>query len=220
VRDVAALVRTPPLSSPTLAVDKTGVGAAVVDLFQGGVAAELRPVLLTAGHVTTQAEDGSWHVPKKELVSTLQVLFQNRRLTIAPMLERELLVKELLAFRVKITVAANETFEAWRERDHDDLVLAVALACWVGERCPAWGPEAFGWDTSGSVIDKLPADVIGPRQRPGEAAPRDQPHARDFWPSPHVVTDPLAKRRGGDDDEFGYGHGFFWGGGLNGWDPP
>jgi hypothetical protein len=43
-------------------------------------------------------------------------------------------VQELLAFRVKVTASANETFEAWRERDHDDLVLAVATAAWVGER--------------------------------------------------------------------------------------
>jgi len=44
------------------------------------------------------------------------------------------LVKELENFRVKITVNANETFESWRERDHDDLVLAVAMATWLGER--------------------------------------------------------------------------------------
>ncbi len=40
---------------------------------------------------------------------------------------------ELLAFHVKVKVAANETFEAWRERDHDDLVLAVAMAAWLAE---------------------------------------------------------------------------------------
>jgi hypothetical protein len=45
-----------------------------------------------------------------------------------------MLVQELGAFRVKITASANETFEAWRERDHDDLVLAVAMAAWVGQR--------------------------------------------------------------------------------------
>jgi hypothetical protein len=43
-------------------------------------------------------------------------------------------VQELLAFRVKVAASANETFEAWRERDHDDLVLAVAVAAWTGER--------------------------------------------------------------------------------------
>jgi hypothetical protein len=25
-------------------------------------------------------------------------------------------------------------FESWRERDHDDLVLAVALAAWLAEQ--------------------------------------------------------------------------------------
>ncbi len=70
-----------------------------------------------------------------ELVSVLQVLFQSRRLQVARRLPMaSVLVKELENFRVKITVNANETFESWRERDHDDLVLAVAMATWLGER--------------------------------------------------------------------------------------
>jgi hypothetical protein len=35
--------------------------------------------------------------------------------------------EELSLFRVKVTPSANETFVAWRERDHDDLALALAL---------------------------------------------------------------------------------------------
>jgi hypothetical protein len=46
------------------------------------------------------------------------------------------LAEELAAFRVKVTPAGNETFEAWRERDHDDLVLAVALALSAGSFRP------------------------------------------------------------------------------------
>ena len=43
--------------------------------------------------------------------------------------------KELLNFKVKINIAtAHDSYEAWREGDHDDLVLAVAMACWCGER--------------------------------------------------------------------------------------
>ena len=30
--------------------------------------------------------------------------------------------------------AGNDTYEAWRESDHDDLVLAAAIACWYGEK--------------------------------------------------------------------------------------
>jgi hypothetical protein len=138
-RDVAGLVRTAPLCWPKLAVDETGAGRAVVDMIRGaGVAAQLVPITVTAGHAITPQDDGSYHVAKKQLVSVLQVLLQTRRLKVAPVPERDVLVKELLAFRVKITEPANETFESWRERDHDDLVLAVALAVWLAEAQGVW----------------------------------------------------------------------------------
>jgi hypothetical protein len=64
----------------------------------------------------------------------LQVLLGNRRLHVAPTLpEAKVLLRELGTFTVKVTDSLNETFESWRERDHDDLVLAVALACWAAE---------------------------------------------------------------------------------------
>ena len=53
---------------------------------------------------------------------------------------------------MKITLAANETFSAWRERDHDDLVLAVALASWVGEQ---------EGDGGGMVAVEVPRRPIG-----------------------------------------------------------
>ena len=31
-------------------------------------------------------------------------------------------------------LTAHDSYGAWREKEHDDLVLAVALACWYGER--------------------------------------------------------------------------------------
>jgi hypothetical protein len=134
IEDVVKLVASPPLDNPKLAVDQTGVGAAVVDVLRRArPRCRLRPVVITAGHRAT-SEGGVHHTPKKELVSTLQVLLQSRRLKVAHLPERELLVKELLAFKVKVTISANEQSEAWRERDHDDLVLAVALAVWYGER--------------------------------------------------------------------------------------
>jgi hypothetical protein len=45
------------------------------------------------------------------------------------------LVKELETFNVKVNIrTAHDSYEAWRESDHDDLVLALALACWWAER--------------------------------------------------------------------------------------
>jgi hypothetical protein len=132
---VATLLAEPPLAGTTLVVDQTGVGRAVVDLIRrSGVAAMIRPITITAGHEVVP-EGAGWHVPKKELVSVLQVLLQSRRLRVARQLPMAaVLAKEFETFRVKVTASATETFESWRERDHDDLVLAVALAAWVGER--------------------------------------------------------------------------------------
>jgi hypothetical protein len=134
VPELGRLVGRGLLENARLVVDQTGVGAAIVDMLrQARINAYVVPVLITAGHATT-SEGGIWHVPKRELVGTLQVLLQSRRLQVAPLPERELLVREFLAFRVKITKAGNETFESLRERDHDDLVIAIALAAWLGER--------------------------------------------------------------------------------------
>jgi hypothetical protein len=125
---------SPPLRGMQLAVDQTGVGLPVVQqIHNAGLPAVIRPILITAGHQVTY-ENGAWHTPKKELVSTLQVLLQTQRLKIAKIPERELLIKELLAFRVKVSTAGTESFEAWRERDHDDMVLATAMAVWLAER--------------------------------------------------------------------------------------
>src|SRR5262245_7544344 len=141
VVEVAGLVKTPPLVNPLAGVDKTGVGQAVVDMFRDAqMPAWLHAVLITSGFQVLYGDDGAWHVPKKELVSVLQVLLQSRRLKVSQELAHAAtLVRELQAFRVKVTVAANETFEAWRERDHDDLVLAVALAAWLGENVGTGG---------------------------------------------------------------------------------
>ncbi len=132
----------PLLNRTALVVDKTGVGAPVVDLFKE---AGLKPVAvtITGGNSVSRDEDG-FCVPKRDLVTALQVLFQAGRLKVAGGLKlAPVLVEELLNFKVKINVkTAHDSYEAWREGIHDDLVLAVALACWYGEQQPpALDPE-------------------------------------------------------------------------------
>ena len=60
------------------------------------------------------------------------------KLKIAAALEHgPTLVNEFAEMRMKMTAAGNEQYEAWREGSHDDLVLAVALACWgMGKAYP------------------------------------------------------------------------------------
>jgi hypothetical protein len=120
---------------PTLAVDATGLGAPVVDLFKAErMAATLEPIQITGGSDVTN-DNGVTRVPKRDLVSTAQVFLQSDRLKIVPTLpDAQTLTRELQNFQVKITDNAHDTYGAWREGTHDDLVLAVALALWCGNR--------------------------------------------------------------------------------------
>jgi hypothetical protein len=135
----------PALGLPRIAADATGIGQAVMEIVGSALRAkagddgwpELCPVLITGGQAVTRAPDLTWHAAKVQLVSVLQAQLSSRRLKIATGLpEAEILTEELHAFRTKITVAGNETFGTWRERDHDDLVLSVALALWLAENAP------------------------------------------------------------------------------------
>ena len=116
-----------------LVVDATGVGAPVVDLLRQGGLSPIA-ITITGGDAATN-EGANWRVPKRDLVSAVQVLLQTGRLKVAEGLQlAPLLVQELLNFQVKITANAHDTYRAWREGVRDDLVLAVSLACWYGER--------------------------------------------------------------------------------------
>jgi hypothetical protein len=127
---------------PELVVDATGVGRPVVDALR---ADGLRPVpvTITGGDLVTPGRPG-WRVPKRDLIGGLSVLLQNQRLRIAAALAfARTLTDELLRFRVKLDpVTAHDSYGAWREGDHDDLVLALAIAVWWGQRRGA--PELPG----------------------------------------------------------------------------
>jgi hypothetical protein len=114
-----------------LIADATGVGRPVIDLLRiADLGCSLWPATITSGEMETQ-QDGNYRVPKRDLIVGLQVLFQQEALQIAGGLEYgPALMAEMAAMQVKITPAGNEQYGAWREGDHDDLVLAVALACW------------------------------------------------------------------------------------------
>jgi hypothetical protein len=70
-------------------------------------------------------------------VSAVAATLQTRRLLISSHCKLgKVLRAELGNFRVKVSITTgHESFEAWREREHDDCVLAAALCCWFGERC-------------------------------------------------------------------------------------
>jgi hypothetical protein len=111
-----------------LIIDETGVGRPVGDMFVYSGISPVR-VQITAG--TAETRDGmNCGVPKLILISRVQALLHQGQLKIKRSLpEAEVLVRELQDFRVEYTATGNLTFNA-RSGRHDDLVLALAIACW------------------------------------------------------------------------------------------
>ncbi|MQA88709.1 MAG: hypothetical protein GEU90_00540 [Gemmatimonas sp.] len=135
VDHVQALRERGSLLEHPLVVDATGVGRPVVDMLKKQGVRRLVDITITGGDSVTSS-GASYRVPKRDLVGLLQVLLQSGRLRFAAGLPLvDTLVRELLAFRVKISAdTAHDSYGAWREGSHDDLVLAVALAAWYAEK--------------------------------------------------------------------------------------
>src|SRR6185312_13620243 len=135
---VAQLLARPPLNEGCgFAIDNTGVGRAVGDLFDD---AGLRPdkVTITSGSEQTCVGTRLWHVPKGVLISTLDARLHTGELRFAAELrDAPALAEELKDFRRHVSAAGRFTYEA-RTGKHDDLVLAVAIALWsiVGKPKP------------------------------------------------------------------------------------
>ena len=140
VARVRELCRREPLLSnrPRLAIDQTGVGAAVVDIFkQAQLNADLRPVLIHGGDHAVY-ENGVWRVPKRELVGATQIALQTGRLKIAKDLpEVDMLTRELQTFQVSISQSGFDSYEA-RVGQHDDMVLSLAMALWLAQKRRRW----------------------------------------------------------------------------------
>jgi len=113
--------------------DTTGVGLPVFEMLQEEGVRQLRGITTTGGDSVSR-EGRIWRVLKRELASVVQVLLQSGLLAIRKALQfAPVLRSELQSFKVEITRTGHDTYEAWREGDHDDLVLALAMACWFAE---------------------------------------------------------------------------------------
>ena len=142
VQRVKDLLTRAPLEGAELVIDETGVGRAVADIFND---AGLKPIRIsiTAGNEATWAGRDRWHVAKTVLISTVDAMLHTGKLRFAAALsEADAMRDELLDFRRKLSDAGRASYAA-RTGQHDDLVLAVAIACWWMARPPA--PQAsFG----------------------------------------------------------------------------
>ena len=134
---IAELDALRPRPRITLAIDQTGVGAAVADMFrERDGPAVFVPIVIHGGDAV--GRDGDvYRVPKRELVGVASVLLHSGRLAIAEALpEAAILKQELTNFKAKIGLSGHDSYGAaddWRQSNHDDLVLAVAIAAWAGQ---------------------------------------------------------------------------------------
>jgi hypothetical protein len=133
--EVATLCRSEKLGGEvSLVVDATGVGRPIVEMLEE---LGLRPYSIWITGGDSVSRDGrEFRVPKRELASTVQALLQAGGLRFAANLPfRDVLTDELQKFRAKINLDTGDaSFEHWRERDTDDVVLALACALWYAER--------------------------------------------------------------------------------------
>jgi hypothetical protein len=132
VEGIRRLVLQPHLrGNCVLVVDATGVGAPVVDMLRrAGLGCEIIAVTITGGDRETRK-----CVPKQDLIAGLQTLVEQQYLRIAKNLKHaHLLLREMENMKAARSETGHVRMGAEGARDHDDLVIALALACWRAAR--------------------------------------------------------------------------------------
>jgi hypothetical protein len=124
----------------SLTVDETGLGGPVVAMLRAGrLGCDITPVTITSGARATQF-GASWNVPKRDLLAGVQVLLEQGELRIARKLKQAgALMRELMDITVRHTDSGKFRAGADGYGQHDDLAIALALACWKAKR-PRIGP--------------------------------------------------------------------------------
>ena len=125
-----------PLHTVWVVLDITMAGVPIGHMFERALTAidvALLTVTVTSG--TQTVAESAWDVrlPKRDIASLLGVLLGSGRLEIARDLPYAAALRtEMHNFKpTKLTV--DDAALDWRTREHDDLVLATALACWAAE---------------------------------------------------------------------------------------
>lgn len=133
-------------------VDATGVGRPVMEMADERLfhrkpvhpessMVDLVGVTITAGGSVTVASGDlgaprfPWlqlNVPKRDIVTALSVVLQGQRIDVADSPDSGAWSQEMATFRRKVR-RVNETYEAEKDAQHDDLVMASAEVVWFGE---------------------------------------------------------------------------------------
>jgi hypothetical protein len=135
IEDVVRLFADREFAGGHLVIDATGVGAGVVDSFrQAKPAATIHSIVITGGHTESRRPNNVRHVSKTILIHLALMCVLQERIKFARRIpEADVIKRELSNYTMRISPSANETYSA-RDSEHDDLVLALALAVYLGDR--------------------------------------------------------------------------------------
>lgn len=137
VEDTRKIFEAPYLHGHDLGIDKTGTGDSVMRMFRAAKCkARIMPIIVGGNGMTATVSDAGWLVPKVELAALVALPLEEKHL-ILPRFNQEC---EILANEVQPFIANNpqagQTAQQtlWRDTPNGDLVLALAIACWMGGR--------------------------------------------------------------------------------------
>jgi len=143
VSDLTDMLSGAPLAGGDLVVEAgPSIKAVLALLRKNRLPARIQPVEVKASAEDDYVE-GLWRITKASVIETTRQVLQEDRLVfderIAPEVmattpSAQTIYQALLTYPYNKTPASNDAF-ASREGAYDDLILAVALACWFGERC-------------------------------------------------------------------------------------
>jgi hypothetical protein len=127
---------TPPLTHTPILVDLTMVGNAVMKLLRNEkIQASLTKITIRNGLNAVLSGSAGRIVPKKDLVRVVQILLQTKQLKIAQELDHaKTLIDELQNFKMNPPTLDPNDPNQWREGIYDDLVFALAMVVWKGEK--------------------------------------------------------------------------------------
>ena len=141
--DLVAIAGEPIMEDGVLVCDETGCGKPVLDMLTVELVKARTPtygvvgVTVTGGSAQSivPGSSGRWRVAKTRLVASMVCIMQQRRLHVAGELPlAPLLQRELTNYRIKISTAGNELYEAYRDgQANDDIVFAAMLGLWAAQ---------------------------------------------------------------------------------------
>lgn len=135
IERVKAILRDEDMRGEIMVIpDATGVGIPIIQMMRRSGVSPMVGITIHGGASVSRNEYG-YNVPKRDLVSSLVMVVQSKRMKIASDIKyRAQLVHEMQSFTMKTTTSGSDTYEALMEKDHDDLVMAVSMAIWYAER--------------------------------------------------------------------------------------